>query len=90
MDPLDPELLDAALGLALATGNGDKEAVDALFHASEPADLAVAGAQVIWRMAAALGRLVEPRRSAPQMIHVFAQALRERGDEFGGAPGGAS
>jgi len=32
---------------------------------------------VIWRMAGALGQLVEPRRSAPQMIHVFAQALRD-------------
>ncbi len=77
MEPLDPELLDTVLSLALAAGNGDDEAVEVLVRASEPADLAVTGAGVIWRMAAALGRLVQPERSAPQMIHVFGQALKE-------------
>jgi hypothetical protein len=33
-------------------------------------------------MAAALGQLVEPKRTAPQMIHVFAQALHEAGGDF--------
>lgn len=77
MEPPDPELLDVVLSLALAAGNGDEEAVDVFLRSSEPADLAVTGAWVIWRMAAALGRLVQPERSAPQMIHVFAQALKE-------------
>jgi len=77
MEPLDLELLDDVLSLALAAGNGDGEAVDVILQASEPADLAVTGAWVIWRMAAALGRLVQPERSAPQMIHVFARALKE-------------
>jgi hypothetical protein len=82
MDPLDPELLDAVLGMALAAGVGDTEAVEVFLRASQPADLAMAGARVIWRMAAALGRLVTPQRSAPQMIHVLAQALKEPGADF--------
>jgi hypothetical protein len=53
--------------------------VEVFLRASEPADLAVTGARVIWRMAAALGRLVQPERSAPQMIHVFAEALKDHG-----------
>ncbi|HZQ79459.1 MAG TPA: hypothetical protein VFE55_19170 [Acidimicrobiia bacterium] len=77
MEPVDPELLDNVLSLALAAGIGDEEAVEVILRSSEPADLAVTGAWVIWRMAAALGRLVQPERSAPQMIHVFAQALKE-------------
>jgi hypothetical protein len=28
-------------------------------------------------MATALGQMVEPKRSPPQMIHVFSQALRD-------------
>ena len=83
MEPLDPELLDAVLGMALAAGTGDTEAVEVFLRAAEPADLAAIGAHVIWRMAAALGRLLNPQRSAPQMIHVFAQALKEPGADFG-------
>jgi len=79
MDAFDSELLDAVLSLALAAGNGDDEAVEVFLRSAEPADLAVTGAHVIWRMAAALGRMVQPERSAPQMIHVFAQALKEQG-----------
>jgi hypothetical protein len=75
--PPDPEVLDVVLSLALAVAAGDEEAVEVFLRANDPADLAVAGADVIWRMATALGRLVDPERSAPQMIHVFAQALRD-------------
>ena len=82
MDP-DPDAVDAVLSMALAAGIGDDEAVELLLGGSDPAGLAVAGADIIWRMASALGQLVEPTRSAPQMIHVFAQALRGVGDEFG-------
>jgi len=77
MDRSDLEVLDTVLSLAIAAGAGDDEAVELLLRGSDPADLALAGADVIWRMAAALGQLVEPRRSPPQMIHVFAQALRD-------------
>ena len=80
MDQPDPEAVDAILSMALAAGIGDDEAIEVLLRGSDPAHLAVAGADVIWRMASALGRLVEPARSAPQMIHVFAQALREAGE----------
>ena len=83
MEPLDPELVDAVLGMALAAGIGDTEAVEVFLRASEPGDLAVVGAQVVWRMAAALGQLVTPPRSAPQMIHALAQALKEPGDDLG-------
>ncbi|HEY4409200.1 MAG TPA: hypothetical protein VGO87_04920 [Acidimicrobiia bacterium] len=78
MDRPDPDSLDAVLSLALAIAAGDEEAIEMFLRANEPADLAVAGADVIWRMAGALGQLVEPSRSAPQMIHVFAQALRDQ------------
>jgi hypothetical protein len=78
VEDFDPELLDAVLSLALAAGNGDDEAVEVFLRGSEAADLAVTGAQVIWRMAAALGKLVQPERSPPQMIHAFAQALKEQ------------
>jgi hypothetical protein len=77
MDNPDPEALDAVLSMALATGNGDEEAVEVFLRANDPAHLALAGADIIWRMAIALGRLVSPERSAPQIIHVFAQALRD-------------
>jgi hypothetical protein len=77
MDSPEPETLDAVLSLALAVAAGDEDAVEVFLRANEPAELAVAGADVIWRMANALGQMVEPKRSAPQMIHVFAQALRD-------------
>ena len=77
MDRPEPEALDAVLSLALAVATGDEEAIEVFLRANEPQDLAVAGADIIWRMAGALGQLVEPPRSAPQMIHVFAQALRD-------------
>ena len=80
MDQPDPDAVDALLSMALAVGNGDDEAVEMLLRGSEPADLAVVGADIIWRMATALGQMVEPHRSAPQMIHVFGQALRGAGD----------
>ena len=77
MEQPDPDVVDAALSLTLAVAAGDDEAVEVLLRANGPADLAVAGSHVIWRMAAALGQMVEPKRSPPQMIHVFSQALRE-------------
>jgi hypothetical protein len=77
MDRPDPETVDAVLSLALAVGAGDEEAVEVFLRAFDPADLAVTGGDVIWRMAIALGQMVDPPRSAPQMLHVFAQALRE-------------
>jgi hypothetical protein len=80
----DAELLDTILSLALAVGNGDEEAAELLLRSSDPAGLAMAGADVIWRMATALGQMVDPPRSPPQMIHVFAQALRGVDDEFEG------
>jgi hypothetical protein len=83
MDNPDPEALDAVLSMALATGNVDEEAVEVILRANDPAALAVAAADVIWRMAAALGRLVDPQRSAPQMIHVFARALRDPATDDG-------
>ncbi len=85
MDRPDPDLVDAVLSMALAAGNGDEAALEVFLRDFDPADLAVAGAGVIWRMATALGQVVEPRRSPPQIVHVFAQALREPRDEFGGA-----
>ena len=77
MDRPDPDALDAVLSLALAVAAEDEEAVEVFLRANEPEALAVAGADIIWRMAGALGQLIEPKRSAPQMIHVFAQALRD-------------
>ena len=85
MDPPDPEVVDAVLSLAIAAGAGDEEAIEVFLRAFDPADLAVTAAGVIWRMATALGQMVDPPRSPPQMIHVFAQAMREPGDEFGDA-----
>jgi hypothetical protein len=80
MDQPDPELIDAVLSLAIAVGAGDDEAVEVFLRTFEPADLAATGADVIWRMATALGQMVDPPRSAPQMLHVFAQALRDTGE----------
>ena len=77
MDRPDPDALDAVLSLALAVAAEDEEAVEVFLRANEPEALAVAGADIIWRMAGALGQLIEPKRSAPQMIHVVAQALRD-------------
>lgn len=76
MEQPEPEVVDAALSMTLAVAAGDDEAVEVLLRSHDPADLAIAGGQVIWRMATALGQMVEPKRSAPQMIHVFAQAMR--------------
>ena len=76
MEPSEPEVVDAALSMTLAVAAGDDEAVEVLLRSHDPADLAIAGGQVIWRMATALGQMVEPKRSAPQMIHAFAQAMR--------------
>jgi hypothetical protein len=84
MDQPEPELVDAVLSLTIAVAARDDEAVDMLLRADDPRDLAIAGGHVIWRMATALGQLVEPKRSPPQMIHVFAQALK---DESGGLSG---
>lgn len=80
MEQLDPELVDAALSMTLAVAAGDDEAVEVLLRSHDPADLAIVGARVIWRMAAALGQMVEPKRSPPQMIHVFSQAMRHSDD----------
>jgi hypothetical protein len=80
VDQPDPEVLDALLSMAIAAGAGDDEAMELLLRVAEPADLAAAAADVIWRMATALGQLVDPPRSPPQMIHAFAQAMREAGD----------
>ena len=85
MDQPDPDVLDAVLSLSIAVAAGDEEAIELFLRSHDAADLVIAAGDVIWRMAAALGQLVEPKRSPPQMIHVFAQALREPADEFGGA-----
>jgi hypothetical protein len=80
MEQPEPEVLDAVLSLSIAVAAGDDEAAEMFLRSHEGDELAVAGAHVIWRMATALGQLVEPRRSPPQMIHVFAQALRDEGE----------
>jgi hypothetical protein len=85
MEQPDPDVLDAVLSLSIAVAAGDKEAVEVFFRSHDPAELAIAGGHIIWRMATALGQMVEPKRSPPQMIHVFAQALRGPGDESGDA-----
>ena len=77
MEQPDPDALDAVLSLSIAVAAGDDDAVELFLRSHEPDELAIAGGHVIWRMAAALGQLVDPPRSPPQMIHVFAQALRE-------------
>ena len=85
MEQPDRDVLDAVLSLSLAVAAGDDEAVDVFFRSHDPADLAVAGGHVIWRMATALGQLVDPKRSPPQMIHVFAQTLHDPAGGFGDA-----
>ena len=82
MELPNPEVVDAALSMTLAVAAGDDEAVEVLLRSHQPEELTVAAGQVIWRMATALGQMVEPPRSAPQMVHVFAQAMREA-DEGG-------
>jgi phenylpyruvate tautomerase PptA (4-oxalocrotonate tautomerase family) len=76
MEQPKPDVVDAVLSLTLAVAAGDDEAVEVLLRSHDPADLAIAGSHVIWRMAAALGQMVEPPRSPPQMIHIFAQAMK--------------
>jgi hypothetical protein len=83
MEQPDPEVVDAVFSLSLAVAAGDDEAVEVLLRSQGPEGLAIAGGHVIWRMATALGQMVEPARSAPQMIHVFAQAMRDSADEGG-------
>ena len=77
MEQPDADVLDAVLSLSLAVAAGDEDAVEVFLRSHEPEDLAIAAGHVIWRMATALGQMVEPKRSAPQMVHVFAQALRD-------------
>lgn len=84
MEQPDPDVLDAVLSLSIAVAAGDEGAIDVFLRSHTAEDLAIAGGHVIWRMATALGQVIEPKRSPPQMIHVFAQALREPSDEFGG------
>src|SRR5207244_2721384 len=83
MEQSDPDVVDAVLSLTLAVAAGDDEAVELLLRGYDPADLAIAAGHAIWRMATAIGQMVEPKRSAPQMIHVFGQALREPADGGG-------
>ena len=85
MEQPDPDVLDAVLSLSIAVAAGDEEAIELFLRSHDPADLVIASGDVIWRMAAALGQLVEPKRSPPQMIHVFAQALRDPAGDFGGS-----
>jgi hypothetical protein len=82
MEQPDPDVVDAVFSLTLAVAAGDDEAAEVLLRSHDPADLAIAGGHIVWRMAAALGQMVEPTRSPPQMIHVFAQALREPAEGF--------
>jgi hypothetical protein len=79
MEQSEPDVVDAVLSLTLGVAAGDDEAVEVLLRSHDPAQLAIAGSHVIWRMATAIGQMVEPKRSPPQMIHVFSQALREPG-----------
>lgn len=80
MDQPSQEHVDAVLSMSIAAGGGDDEAVELFLRAHSPEDLAVAGTYVIWQMATALGRKLDPARTPLQMIHVFAQALRDTGD----------
>ena len=57
MEQPEPDVVDAVLSLSLAVAAGDDEAVEALLRSHAPADLAIAGGHVIWRMAAALGQM---------------------------------
>jgi hypothetical protein len=80
MEQPNQEHLDAILSMTVAAAGGDDEAVELFLRAHPPEDLALAGSYVIWRMAGALGQKLDPVRSPLQMIHVFAQALRDTGD----------
>jgi hypothetical protein len=80
MDQPDQELVDTILSMTIATAGGDDEAVEVFLRAHAPEELALAGTYVIWCMAAALGQKLDPPRSALQMIHVMAQALRDTDD----------
>lgn len=80
MDQPNQELVDAIFSMTIAAAAGDQEAVELLLRAHPPEELAITGSYVIWRMAAALGQQLDPARTPLQMIHVFAQALREDGD----------
>lgn len=80
MDQPAPEFVDAVLSMTIAAAGGDDEAVEVFLRTHPPEELAVAGAYVIWQMATALGQKLDPARSPLQMIHVFAQALRDTGD----------
>ena len=82
MEQPEPDVVDAVLSLTLAVAAGDDEAAEVLWRSHDPIDLSIAAGHVIWRMAAALGQMVEPTRTPPQMIHVFAQALREPAGGF--------
>ena len=86
MEQPDPEAVAAVLSLTLAVAANDDEAVEVLLRSLHPAHPAAAGGRVIWQMATALGQMVEPKRSPPQMIHVFSQAMREP-DEAGDMSG---
>jgi hypothetical protein len=86
MDQPDPELVDAVLSLTIAVAAGDGEAAEVLLRAHDPEAVAITAGQVVWRMAAALGQLVDPKRSPAQMIHIFAQALKDA-DGLGGLSG---
>jgi hypothetical protein len=68
MDQPDPDVLDAVLSLTLAVAAGDDEAVEVLLRANAPAELATAGSPVIWRMATALGQMVEPKRDRKSVV----------------------
>ena len=83
MEQPKPDVVDAVLSLTLAVAAGDDEAVEVLLRSHDAADLAIAGGHVIWRMAAALGQMVEPPRSPPQMIHIFAQVMKEPNQGLG-------
>jgi hypothetical protein len=85
MEQPDPDVTDAILSLSIAVAAGDDEAAELFLRSHAPDELAIAAGHVIWRMATALGQMVEPKRSPPQMIHVFAQALREPDAELGDA-----
>jgi hypothetical protein len=80
MDQPNQEHVDAILSMTIAAGGGDDEAVEMFLRAHPAEELAVAGTFVIWQMATALGQKLDPARSPLQMIHVFAQALRDTGD----------
>lgn len=82
MERPDPDVVDAVLTMTIAFATGDDEAVELLLRSHDPADLAIAGADVIWRMAAALGQKMTPSRSPLQIIHVVAQALRGTGEDL--------